>query len=117
MQAVDETGDFIPGVAGDDGLAFLHLARIEIQVRGGATRCYDEPRRVGAGLRAAKFALYRFKPDTRAIEFFPDVGRDFKPAFFERCEWQLNAPASCGSARTLTDPQIRFKSTAADTKA
>jgi|SRR5450432_2678776 len=82
-EPLDESCDFSPGFACDDGFTFLDLRSVEIDVPGSSLHGDNQSRRVTVCLYAAGPAVYRFEADACTVEFFPNVSRDFQLAFFE----------------------------------
>jgi hypothetical protein len=91
---IDQGGDLIPGVAGDDGFAILDFVRLQVHVYGRTLHGHDESCGVGMRMHAAGFALNQIGRNARTVQLFADVRRNFQFAFIEWRERQPFAPGS-----------------------
>jgi len=73
----------MPGFAGDDGLALLDLGGAQVHVEVDAAERDDDSGGVVVGMGAAGFAANRFSRNSRALEFFAQVSREFQLADVE----------------------------------
>ena len=91
FDSVNERGDRVPGITGDDKFAFLDFLRPQIHLCRNAVDSYYETGNAGRD-HAARFALNRLERNAGAIKFFPNVRGDFQLAFVEWSQWHRVSP-------------------------